>query len=90
MKSVTMSDNPSDPLPATSAPAPAGDAGPRWLAGVRYPSGREIWCALQGGEAAWTPDRRFATGFLSESIASLAARQLSEGDAVPFWVIRED
>ncbi len=56
-----------------------------WIAGVRYPSGTEIWCADRGGEAAWTPDRKLATGYPSETSAAMAARQLTEGEAVPFW-----
>ncbi len=68
----------------------AGDAHPPWIAGVRYPSGTEIWCANRGGEAAWTPDRKLAAGYPSETSAAMAARQLTEGNAVPFWTREGD
>ena len=61
-----------------------------WIAGVRYPSGTEIWCANRGGEAAWTPDRKLAAGYSSETSAAMAARQLTEGNAVPFWTREGD
>jgi hypothetical protein len=59
-----------------------------WLAGVRYPSGTEIFCASQGGEPAWTPDRGLASVYPSEGHAEMAARLLADGDAVPFWTAR--
>ena len=58
---------------------------PCWLAGVRYPSGTEIWCAYRGGEPAWTPDRKLAATYSSQPAAAMAARLLTDGDAVPFW-----
>ena len=60
-----------------------------WIAGVRYPSGTEIWCANRGGAPAWTPDRKLAANYPSESIAAMAARHLTEGDAVPFWTTND-
>lgn len=61
-----------------------------WLAGVRYPSGTEIWCASQGGEPAWTPDRGRASIYPSEGHAEMAASLLADGDAVPFWTTQAD
>ncbi len=58
---------------------------PRWLAGARYPSGTEIWCATRSGDPAWTPDPRRASIYPSEGCAEMAARLLADGDAVPFW-----
>jgi len=83
-----MSDKSIDPSTEASGSPNQGDAFPAhppWIAGVRYPSGTEIWCADRGGEAAWTPDRRLAAGYPSETSAEMAARQLTEGNAVPFW-----
>ena len=60
-----------------------------WLAGARYPSGTEIWCASRGGEPAWTLDRRRASTYPSEGRASMAARLLADGNAVPFWIPHE-
>ncbi len=57
-----------------------------WTAGARYANGVEIWCAYSSGAAAWTMDRRLAAKFSSESDAAMAARQLTEGTAVPFWL----
>lgn len=56
-----------------------------WLAGVRYPSGTEIWCASRGGEPAWTPVRKLASIYPSQGSAEMAARLLADGDAIPFW-----
>jgi hypothetical protein len=67
------------------ASAASGNTPARWIAGIRYPGGTEIWCATHHGEDAWTTDRKFATRFPSESRAAMAARLLAEGDAVPFW-----
>ncbi len=74
--------------PAGSGERLAGDrdtSSVHWIAGVRYPSGTEIWCANRGGAPAWTPDRKLAEHYPSESIAAMAARHLTEGDATPFW-----
>ncbi len=57
-----------------------------WNAGARYANGIEIWCAYSSGAAAWTMDRRLAAKFPSESGAAMAARQLTDGTAVPFWI----
>ncbi|MEO8613980.1 MAG: hypothetical protein ABI600_02480 [Luteolibacter sp.] len=57
-----------------------------WTAGARYQNGVEIWCAYRSGEDAWTTDRRLAAKYPSESSASMAAHQLTEGNAVPFWL----
>ncbi|MEO5716767.1 MAG: hypothetical protein ABIT37_25030 [Luteolibacter sp.] len=86
-----MSENSTNPPVEASGPPQRKNAEDalsahlRWIAGVRYPSGTEIWCADRGGEAAWTPDRRLAAGYPSETSAAMAARQLTEGNAVPFW-----
>jgi hypothetical protein len=71
-------------LPGQASAAPEKTPA-RWIAGIRYPGGTRIWCATHHGEDAWTTDRKFATGFPSESTAALAARLLADGDAVPFW-----
>jgi hypothetical protein len=60
-----------------------------WQAGIRYPSGTEIWCAYRGGEPAWTTDRRLAATYPSEPAAAMAARQLADGDSVPFWITND-
>lgn len=57
-----------------------------WTAGARYANGIEIWCAYSNGESAWTTDHRQAAKFSSESDAAMAARYLTEGNAVPFWL----
>jgi hypothetical protein len=71
---------PQDPSPESGASALI-----RWVAGVRYPGGTEIWCAERAGEAAWTTDRRLAATFPSESNAVMAARLLADGGTVAFW-----
>lgn len=68
----------------------SGKAPSRWIAGIRYPGGTEIWCASHHGDDAWTTDRKLATAFPSESTAAMAARLLTEGDAIPFWSARDD
>lgn len=60
-----------------------------WTAGVSYPNGTRIWCAYRAGEAAWTMDRKLAARYSSESTAAMAARNLTEGEAVPFWTMDE-
>ncbi len=72
----------------TTNPHPLEVAAPSdscWLAGVRYPSGTEIWCASRSGEPAWTTERSLASIYPSEGNAAMAARLLVDGDAIPFW-----
>jgi|GEM_PF-3192104 len=86
-----MSEKSINPATKACGPPQGGNAGcpdlarSPWIAGVRYPSGTEIWCADRGGEAAWTPDRRLAANYPSETSAAMAARRLTEGNAIPFW-----
>jgi hypothetical protein len=61
----------------------------RWIAGVRYPGGTEIWCAERAGEAAWTTDRKLATTFPSAPNAAMAAHLLADDGAVAFWTSAE-
>ena len=79
---------PSTEPAGSSGPSPVDRENPSarlWLAGVRYPSGTEIWCAYRGGEAAWTTDRKLAAKYQMESSAAMAARHLTDGSAIPFW-----
>ncbi len=70
-------ESPISSIEARAVTRPDGNQDPPalWVAGARYPSGTEIWCAYRGGEDAWTTDRKLAATYQSET----------EGDAVPFW-----
>ena len=76
------------PMSENTNPTPT-EASSRWLAGVRYPSGTEIWCATRSGDPAWTPDRKLASIYPSEGSAAMAARLLVDGDAIPIWTPQE-
>lgn len=67
---------------------PASESHPShslWLAGIRYSGGTKIWCAYRSGEPAWTTDRKFAARYQSQTSAVMAAQNLTDGDAEPFW-----